>query len=100
VQILTLARVVVARLPNAQRAALFRALATTPGITLHPGVTDAAGRTGTGVGFVDPRIGRVVLIFDKADRYLGEVILDGGQVPFRRALLRTAVVDQVGQFPF
>jgi hypothetical protein len=88
-------------LPSAQRAALFRAAATLKGVTVYPDVTDAAGRVGVGVGIDVPHLGRTVIVFDKTSyRYLGEIITQAGnEVVFNRALLRTAVVDQVGQAP-
>ena len=81
---------------------MFRAAATLKGVTVYPDVTDAAGRVGDGVGIDDARLGRTVIIFDKTSyRYLGEIIIQVGnnEVAFNRALLRTAVVDQVGQAP-
>lgn len=99
-QIWTLARTVAGRLPSAQRAAMFRALAKLPGVTVHPDITDAAGRVGTGVGMTDPRLGEVVLVFDKAThRYTGEVILADGRESLSRAIVRTAVVARVGEQP-
>jgi len=61
-------------LPPAQRAALFRAVKLIPGVELVAQATDAAGRSGVGVGFVDPKRGtREQLIFaPDTYRYLGE----------------------------
>jgi hypothetical protein len=50
----------------AQRAAVYRALGRFDGIRLVPGVTDAIGRTGTGVAWVSPgqKDAQVMWIFD------------------------------------
>ena len=89
--------------PPRQQAALFRAAATLPDITVDNDVTDAVGRAGIGVGLHDPALGRVELIFQRGDyRFLGERIVDikhPDRVLFNDALQRTAVVDQIGQLP-
>ncbi|WP_327044702.1 CU044_5270 family protein [Microbispora sp. NBC_01189] len=58
--------------PAPQRAALFKAAATIPGVTVNENVGDAAGRTGIGVGRVSNGV-REEIIFDP-DTYelLGE----------------------------
>ena len=63
-------------LPKGLRAATFEALATVPGIKVLPGRTDAAGRPGVGIQYVDPNMPRggveQVLVFDaKTYQYLG-----------------------------
>ncbi|NEA64412.1 CU044_5270 family protein [Streptomyces sp. SID12488] len=63
-------------LPKGLRPAAFEALATVPGIKLLPGLTDAAGRPGVGIQYVDPNMPRggveQVLVFDaKTYQYLG-----------------------------
>lgn len=90
------------RLPPPQRAALFRGLATMPDIQLVEDVIDAAGRPGVGVGIFNPKLGGLdMIIFDPATHaYLGTaVIIDDGSVNHDRALVRTGVVDEVGQVP-
>jgi hypothetical protein len=96
---------VIDRLPPAQRAALFRAMAKLPGAVLYPHTKDAAGRDGVGIGLDSFRLGndvsKVVYIFNRAtSRYLGYNILNtGGGVMVDNAVLRTAFVDKVGQMP-
>ncbi|MFI5491257.1 CU044_5270 family protein [Actinoplanes sp. NPDC051859] len=60
-------------LPPAQRAAVFRALKSLPGIDVRNDVVDSVGRPGTAVTLVDPKEGvRQELIFDAVTfRYLG-----------------------------
>ncbi|WP_206781967.1 CU044_5270 family protein [Bailinhaonella thermotolerans] len=68
-------------MPAAQRAALFRAAATIPGVTLVKDAEDAAGRKGVAVARVD-RGERAEIIFDpKTYRYLGErsIVVDEGK---------------------
>ncbi|MBO4273691.1 CU044_5270 family protein [Microbispora triticiradicis] len=64
--------------PAPQRAALFKAAATIPGVTVNENVGDAAGRTGIGVGRVSRGV-REEIIFDPATyELLGErgVVVD------------------------
>ncbi|MFI6498455.1 CU044_5270 family protein [Nonomuraea typhae] len=81
-------------MPPAQRAALFKALGTLPGITVTENAEDAAGRKGYGVGGVW-RGERSELIFDKENyTLLGErsVVVDEkeGQAPVGSLLASTA----------
>jgi hypothetical protein len=103
VQIWSMVRDLAPRMPSAQGAALFRAAARLSGIVTYPDAVDAAGRVGIGVGLDDPRLGRVVLIFDRTDhRYLGQMIINtdhDNAVTWRAALLNTAVVDRIGLLP-
>ncbi|MBE3010090.1 CU044_5270 family protein [Microbispora sp. NEAU-D428] len=58
--------------PAPQRAALFKAAATIPGVTVTENVEDAAGRTGIGVGRVSGGV-REEIIFDSSTyELLGE----------------------------
>jgi hypothetical protein len=78
----------------AARAALFEAAARIPGLRVVPNDTDAAGRPGVGVAWsFEGRSGRIV--FD-AETYalLGVWAGRGGS-----AVLRVAIVDEVGQRP-
>nr|BFE87900.1 hypothetical protein GCM10020093_105010 [Planobispora longispora] len=66
-------------MPAAQRAALFRAAATIPGVDAVDGAEDAAGRTGIGVGRTGRDGVRADLIFDpETYELLGErgVVVD------------------------
>jgi hypothetical protein len=83
----------------AQQAALYRFLATTPGITVKPQVEDVAGRAGIGVGW-NYMGSSGMLIFDASTyRYLGITTFgEQGQVG-GDALLQTAIVDTAGQPP-
>jgi hypothetical protein len=83
----------------AQRAALYRLVAKTPGITLVRHVTDVDGRPGAGVAWTYAG-NTTVLIFDlRTYAYLG---LDFGSVADPQggdALLAKGIVDRVGQLP-
>ncbi|MEU7939954.1 CU044_5270 family protein [Microbispora bryophytorum] len=58
--------------PAPQRAALFKAAATIPGVTVNESAEDAAGRTGIGVGRVSGGV-RAEIIFDPSTyELLGE----------------------------
>ena len=83
----------------AQRAALYRFLAATPGLTVEPHVHDVSGRPGIGVvwHFYGSK---AMNIFDpRTFAYLGMTTwgeqgqLGGG------ALVRTAIVDRAGEMP-
>jgi len=95
-------------MPAAQRAALFKAAGTIPGVKVTGDVTDAAGRRGVGVGRVHSGI-RDDLIFDaRTFELLGErgTVVDAkaGQAPVGSVLSSTAqlqvsVADQAPDTP-
>ncbi|MEU4829632.1 CU044_5270 family protein, partial [Streptosporangium sp. NPDC023615] len=98
------AMVTQAYMPAAQRAALFRAAGTIPGVRTADGVEDAAGRRGVAAVMSNPESGvRHEYVFDPATyRYLGErvVVTDAaragapvGQVLTSTALLKVEVAD-------
>jgi hypothetical protein len=83
----------------AQRAALYRFLATTPGLTVERNVRDVSGRPGIGVvwHFMGSK---AMNIFDaRSFAYLGMTTWgEQGQVG-GLALVRTAIVDRAGEVP-
>jgi hypothetical protein len=83
----------------AQRAALYRFLATLPGLTLERHVKDVTGRPGIGVGW-SFNGSTAVLIFDPSTYTLLGITTRGeqGQVG-GGALLQMAITNQVGQQP-
>ncbi|MEU1389267.1 MULTISPECIES: CU044_5270 family protein [unclassified Nonomuraea] len=91
-------------LPAAQRAALFRAAATIPGVVTVKGARDAAGRTGTAAAMVSPNGVREEYIFDpETYDYLGRrgVVVDAkladapvGSVVSSSAQLKVSVADR------
>ncbi|MFI6507082.1 CU044_5270 family protein [Streptosporangium sp. NPDC050855] len=94
-----------AYMPVAQRAALFRAIGTIPGVRTVEGVEDATGRRGVAAAMSNPESGiRHEYIFDPVTyRYLGErvVVVDAatagapaGSVLTSTALLKVAVADR------
>lgn len=98
-----------AHVPAKQAAAVYRAIATIPGVTLVPDARDAAGRSGIAVGradALDRNLGvRRDLIFDtESYRFLGArlVVIDAkrsqtpvGSVIDAFAELKVEVVDRV-----
>jgi hypothetical protein len=95
--------------PPEQSAALYRAVARIPGVTIVEGAVDAAGRKGVAIAREDPtNPTRNEWIFDKETHdFLGErsvVTEEGadaevGTVTSNTAVLRRAVVDEAGQRP-
>jgi len=95
--------------PPEQSAALFRAVARIPGVTLVDDAVDAAGRPGVAVARQDPdNPTRDEWIFDrKTYDFLGEreVATDDfsnvkkGTITANTAVLRRAIVDKAGQRP-
>ncbi|MGJ5890379.1 CU044_5270 family protein [Streptomyces niveiscabiei] len=96
-------------MPPEQGAALFRAVARIPGVTLTGDAVDAAGRPGAGVSRQDPdNPTRDEWIFDlRTHAFLGERSVatsdhsdvKKGTVTSNTAVLRRAIVDRAGQRP-
>ncbi|WP_043503124.1 CU044_5270 family protein [Streptomyces glaucescens] len=95
--------------PPAQAAALYRAVARIPGVTVIENAVDAAGRKGVAITRQDPdNPSRDEWIFDKSTyEFLGERTVASedysdvkeGTVTSNTAVLRRAVVDKPGQRP-
>ncbi len=82
-----------------QQAALYEFLATTRGINVEPGVKDAAGRPGIGVGW-SLQGSKTMLIFDATTyAYLGTSTEGVHGELSGAALLRVAIVPKAGQLP-
>lgn len=96
-------------MPPRTAAALYKAAARIPGVSVDPDAVDAAGRHGIGVARDNTRAGwRTAWIFDaKSLEYLGErsyLIRDSsmgrkGTVTGRSAVLERAVVDALREKP-
>jgi hypothetical protein len=83
----------------AQRAALYRFLAGTPGLTVERHVRDVSGRPGIGVGWRFEG-SKAMNIFDpRTFAYLGMTTWGEQGQPDGDALVQTAVVDRVGEMP-
>lgn len=86
-------------------AALYRAAALIPGVTLVPDATDATGRHGVAVARIGPGVDggvREELIFSKANlQLIGErtVIARTGVTTTATAIIARAFVDRRGQVP-
>jgi hypothetical protein len=91
--------------PPKVTAALYRAAALIPGVTLVPHATDAIGRPGVAVGRIGPGVDggvREELIFSKTTlRLIGErtVIARTGTTTTATAIIARAFVDHRGQVP-
>ena len=83
----------------AQRAALYRFLAGTPGLTIERHVRDVSGRPGIGVGWRFEG-SKAMNIFDpRTFAYLGMTTWGEQGQPGGDALVQTAVVDRAGEMP-
>jgi hypothetical protein len=83
----------------AQRAAMFRMLATLPGLSLVRDARDVDGRPGVGVAW-EFEGSRVMIIFASPSyAYLGETTWSSHGQQGGDALLETAVVSRAGQLP-
>lgn len=87
--------------PPALASAIYRVLADVPGLTVDPGVVDAAGRPGVGISQTDRVGGRHELIFDRGRLRLTGTRTTGptGQVTASVAFLEQSVVDEAGDRP-
>ncbi|MER5179779.1 CU044_5270 family protein [Streptomyces sp. NPDC002896] len=99
-------------LPPRTQAALYRALARIPGLTVVEGAEDVAGRAGVGVMMKVTQGNRAVLVFDAQSlAYLGDSTIDHsapknkcdgtdiGDVVSATAVLDREVVNKAGQRP-
>jgi hypothetical protein len=87
--------------PPQVSAALYRAAALIPGVTVVPNATDAIGRHGVAVAFTYQGT-RTEWIFSKQTlQYLGarDINLANGSTTGEAAVLRRAFVDHAGQLP-
>jgi hypothetical protein len=87
--------------PPAVTAALYRAAALIPGVTLVPDATDTVGRQGVAVAFTFQGM-RTEWIFSKQSlQYLGssEINIANGAIVSEQAILQRAFVDHAGQTP-
>jgi hypothetical protein len=85
--------------PPEVSAALFRAAALIPGVTLVPNAVDAIGRAGVAVSFTyGPD--QLEWIFNKqTHQMLGEVDVYKGTLTETTAIISRAIVDHLGQVP-
>lgn len=87
--------------PPAITAALYRAAALIPGVTVVPDATDTIGRPGVAVAFTNQGI-RTEWIFSKQSlQYLGsrETSTANGTLVSQTAIQQRAIVDHAGQAP-
>jgi len=89
--------------PPPVSAALYRAAALIPGVTVVANATDAIGRHGVAVAMTDPSAGvRTEWIFSKQTlQYLGErdINIKDGTINGESAVEQRAFVDHAGQIP-
>jgi hypothetical protein len=85
--------------PPQVSAALFRAAALIPGVTVVPGAVDAAGRPGVAVSFTSNRE-QSEWIFDRHTlQMLGELEFLNGTLTGKSAIITRAFVDHPGEVP-
>ncbi len=87
--------------PPRVSAALYRAAALIPGVTVVPNATDAIGRHGIAVAMTDVGIRREWIFSKRTLLYLGErdVKVADGTIFGVSAVLQRAFVDHAGQIP-
>jgi hypothetical protein len=86
--------------PPAVSAALYRAAALIPGVTVIPDATDALGRPGIAVSFTGVGDVQSEWIFDKDTfQWLGERMYINGTLVDKTAVTNRAIVDQAGELP-
>jgi hypothetical protein len=83
----------------AQRAALYRFLAATPGLTVEPHVRDVSGRLGIGVVWHFYGSKSMNIFDPRTFAYLGMTTWGEQGQPGGAALVQTAVVDRAGEMP-
>jgi hypothetical protein len=80
-------------------AALFRAAALIPGVTVVPNAVDATGRPGVAVSFAYNGE-KSEWIFDKQSlRMLGELDFVNGTLTYKSAIITSGLADHAGQVP-
>ncbi len=85
----------------AERAALYRLIARTPGFTIVPHIADAAGRVGVGVKWTYEGNATAIILDPGTYAYLGDASwsLRAPNAVLRSALVKMAIVDRAGQQP-
>ncbi|TDC99711.1 hypothetical protein E1292_30845 [Nonomuraea deserti] len=86
-------------IPPDTRAAMYRALAKLPHVSVEEYVTDMDGRAGVGVVFDAGPHGKAVYILDSGDyRYMGVKVVDDGEA-VGMSVLGAGIVDNAGDLP-
>jgi hypothetical protein len=82
-------------LKPAQRAALYKFMARTPGFTVAPHVTDAIGRPGVGIRWTYQGTTNVIIFSRQDYAYLGVRTSTPGQPAYSAALVKFGIVSTV-----
>jgi hypothetical protein len=82
-------------LKPAQRAALYKFMARTPGFTVAAHVTDAIGRPGVGIRWTYQGISNVIIFSRRDYAYLGDRTVAPGQPAYSAALVKFGIVGSV-----
>ncbi|MER7501379.1 CU044_5270 family protein [Nonomuraea pusilla] len=86
-------------IPPATTAAMYRALAKLPHVTVEEDATDSDGRPGIGVVFDAGAAGKAYYILDKSDyHYMGVKIVYSGRT-VGMSVLASGIVDEPGRLP-
>jgi hypothetical protein len=87
--------------PPQVSAALYRAAALIPGVTVVPDATDAIGRPGVAVAMTSQGIRMEWVFSNQTFQYLGEhdINIADGSTNGEAAVLQRAFVDRIGQVP-
>lgn len=86
-------------IPPDKTAAMYRALAKIPNVTIEQNATDGDGRTGVGVVLNVASVGKAYYILSPDDyRYLGVKTVKDGET-FAMSVLASGIVDRPGDTP-
>ncbi|WP_043627084.1 CU044_5270 family protein [Nonomuraea candida] len=86
-------------IPPETAAAMYRALARIPHVTIEPDATDADGRRGVGVVFDAGDGVKASYVLDSADyRYMGMTVVRDGET-VGMSVLGAGIVDEPGELP-
>ena len=87
--------------PPSVAAALYRAAALIPGVTVVPDATDTIGRPGVAVSFTSQGIQAEWIFSKQTLQYLGarEISVANGALVSQTAIQQRAIVDHAGQIP-
>ncbi|MEU6712843.1 CU044_5270 family protein [Nonomuraea sp. NPDC046802] len=87
-------------IPPDTSAAMYRALAKIPGVTVEENTTDGDGRTGIGVVLDAGTFGKAYYVLDAKDyRYLGVKIVEPDGATVSMSVLGSGIVDRAGDVP-
>ena len=86
-------------IPPEKAAAMYRAMAKIPNVTIEQNATTGEGRKGIGIVLDLGEAGKGYTILDPDDyHYLGVKVVDDGKI-FAMSVLDSGIVDKPGEIP-